>query len=81
MNEPDKLIEFFIILTVQGFNGQGLSTRTVTAVMAFAVGVSRAQMYEWMLAQVPPESAGLPVVFFSAEPNRVAGAAALGGGR
>ncbi|WP_433188735.1 hypothetical protein [Actinoallomurus sp. CA-150999] len=67
-----KQIEFFVVMTVQG-NVDGIfraQTRTTTGAFDPA---TRAHIFAWMQKHFPPELAGLPVVFFSAEPNRIAG--------
>lgn len=71
----EQQVEYFVVMTVQGFLDGSLRTMTLTGTPSLPVGVKRADLYEWMLKGAPPEVVGLPVIFFSAEPNRIGGAA------
>jgi hypothetical protein len=73
--DPQETVEYFVLLTVQGIQDGGLRTLTLTATPSLPAGAKRTDLYEWMIAGVPAEAAGLPVIFFSAELNRIGGAA------
>jgi hypothetical protein len=64
--------EFFIIMTVEKPIGGGYQSGTFRGVVTpEQAGRTRAEMYAWMLGQLPDQLQGGNVVFFSAEPNRV----------
>jgi hypothetical protein len=61
--------EYFIVMTLQGVQGGGLRTINLVATKTFDSPMTRAQVWDLMVEDIPADCRDLAVVFFSVEPN------------